>query len=814
MKRLYALVFVALVACSSANDALPSAVSPGAAVPPGATTPTSGVGTQVDTSAALQLDAPVGATVQWSSAAWRKPGPSATTTVAPPSADNDIVVSAGQRLVLNTDATVRNIRVYGTLEFANKDLKLSAASIMVEAGGTFQIGSALNPYTAKAIVTLTGTDANLDLMGMGTKFLGAMGGTISLHGKSNLRAWSKLAQSAAKGANNLQVVDTTGWAVGDSIVMASSSGEPDDAQTNTIADISGSSITLAAPLKTARAARVVTIAGRQLDLRPEIGLLSRNIVVQGDATSSSSGFGGHIMVMAGSKAYIDGVELRNMGQTNRGGRYPFHWHLVGDASGQYIKNSVVNSSLQRGIVIHGTQNATVENNIVFDSLGHNYAIEDSSATNNTLSGNLAIGNRIAVLSDASLKTQNDNQAANYWIRSARNTLTDNVAAGTHSFGFWYDQVTDGPTVFARNVAHSGAVRSKNADFLRGAGLTVENVAATELPDGRERPVTTPLEFSDSLFYQNQTGIWPAEGYQNYGNISLADQTGNDIVAEGVGGLFKLRDTLLVGDSADTANTSGGGGVQMQYGATAQLEHPTFANFGSRSVFGTNDIFVPWQADFTVSTPEFIATAATEQLLPEIGIVELKDSAMQPQGFYVPQAYPQLAGPNAKLVNLGQTDPTPFYQTTKRYGMAGLVVRSGMGGAATAPGTIQRSDGLRYAEASTPAFQLLYDAGFTYQLETAPVGEYVLHLEFFLNIPSGEPAVQVATPANAAPGAVYRAGYSRSDGSAPPAPIAADKLTSASSLAEFQSSPLTTYFYDASAKLLYAQVSARWLVVRP
>lgn len=809
MKRFYPLVFVALVACSSASDAPPSA-----AVPPSATTPTPGVVTPVDTSEALQVDAPVGATTQWSSATWRNSKPPATTPAAPPTASDDVVVAAGQRLVLDINTTVRNIQVYGKLEFANKDLRLGAASIMVEAGGTFQIGSELSPYVNKAVITLTGTDVNLDLMGMGTKFLGAMGGTISLHGKSNIRAWSKLAQSAAKGASSLQVLETTGWAVGDAIVLSSNSSEPDEAETNTIAAISGSSVTLAAPLKTARAARVVTIAGRQLDLRPEVGLLSRNIVVQGDATSSSSGFGGHIMVMAGSKVYIDGVELRSMGQTNRVGRYPFHWHVVGDARGQYIKNSVVNSSLQRGIVIHGTQNVIAENNIVFDSLGHNYAIEDSSATGNTLSSNLAIGNRIAVFSEATLKTQNDNQAANYWIRSARNTFTDNIAAGSHSFGFWYDQVTDGPTTFARNVAHSGSVRSKNADFLRGAGLTVENVATTVLPDGRERPVTTPLEFSDSLFYQNQTGVWPAEGYQNYSNISLADQTGNDIVAEGVGGLFKLKDTLLVGDSANAANITGGDGVQMQYGATAQLEHPIFANFGSRSVLGSNDIFVPWQADFTVSQPEFIATVAAEQLLPEIGIVELKDSAMQSQGFYVPQAYPQLAGPNAKLVNLGQTEPISFYQTTKRYGMAGLVVRNGIGGAATAPGTIRRSDGLRYTEPNTPAFKLLYDASFTYQLETAPVGEYVLHLEFFQTIPSGEPAVQVATPTNAAPSAVYRTGYSRSDGSAPPAPIVVDKLTSASSLAEFQSSPLSTYFYDASAKLLYAQVSARWLVVRP
>ena len=48
-------------------------------------------------------------------------------------------------------------------------------------------------------------------------------------------------------------------------------------------------------------------------------------------------FGGRIMAMNGSKMFVDGVELNRMGQNMHLARYPIHWHLIGDAQGQYIK---------------------------------------------------------------------------------------------------------------------------------------------------------------------------------------------------------------------------------------------------------------------------------------------------------------------------------------------------------------------------------------------------------------------------------------------------------------------------------------------
>ena len=67
-----------------------------------------------------------------------------------------------------------------------------------------------------------------------------------------------------------------------------------------------------------------------VDERGEVGMLSRNIVVQASPDADKTLFGGHIMAMLGSKMFVDGVELNRMGQNMHLARYPIHWHLIGD----------------------------------------------------------------------------------------------------------------------------------------------------------------------------------------------------------------------------------------------------------------------------------------------------------------------------------------------------------------------------------------------------------------------------------------------------------------------------------------------------
>src|SRR5690606_29007194 len=103
-----------------------------------------------------------------------------------------------------------------------------------------------------------------------------------------------------------------------------------------------------------------------------------------------------IMIMeTGASAHVDGVEIRRGGQRGRLGRYPFHWHrlsydntqFLGDATGQYLRNSTINESRNRGIVIHATNGVTVENNIIYNVLGHALFTEDAVERDNVITGN-------------------------------------------------------------------------------------------------------------------------------------------------------------------------------------------------------------------------------------------------------------------------------------------------------------------------------------------------------------------------------------------------------------------------------------------
>ncbi len=44
--------------------------------------------------------------------------------------------------------------------------------------------------------------------------------------------------------------------------------------------------------------------------------------------------------------FVEGVEFNRMGQNLTLARYPIHWHLIGDAKGQYIKNAADPRHLQ------------------------------------------------------------------------------------------------------------------------------------------------------------------------------------------------------------------------------------------------------------------------------------------------------------------------------------------------------------------------------------------------------------------------------------------------------------------------------------
>lgn len=64
-----------------------------------------------------------------------------------------------------------------------------------------------------------------------------------------------------------------------------------------------------------------------VDMRAEVGLLTRNVKIQGEMMGQNDTFGGHTKAIEGFKSYnVEYAELVNMGQDILG-KYPIHYHM-------------------------------------------------------------------------------------------------------------------------------------------------------------------------------------------------------------------------------------------------------------------------------------------------------------------------------------------------------------------------------------------------------------------------------------------------------------------------------------------------------
>ena len=153
--------------------------------------------------------------------------------------------------------------------------------------------------------------------------------------RDRTNTWTKLANTANAGATSIEVLNATGWRVGDEIVLASTDFNPRQAERRTISAIRGNTITLDNKLEFMHFGKITF----DVDERGEVGLLTRNIKLQASADAAESFYGGHVMAMVTSKMFVEGVEFNRMGQNLTLARYPIHWHLIGDAKGQYIRNA-------------------------------------------------------------------------------------------------------------------------------------------------------------------------------------------------------------------------------------------------------------------------------------------------------------------------------------------------------------------------------------------------------------------------------------------------------------------------------------------
>ena len=447
-------------------------------------------------------------------------------------------------VLLDRSVQLASLDIQGTLVFADRDLELRSGWIVVRgAGGRLQIGSSPQPFAARATITLTGGATDADVMGCGSKVLCVMGGgTLALHGASRDKvSWSKLTQTVAPGASSLVLSDPVNWSAGDDIVIAPTGYDPTQTSVRTVAALSADrrTVTLNQPVAHPHFGQLQTFAGRVLDSRAAVGLLSRNIVVRSDpasiepfrndrldlhadpgeaAADPNRRFGGHVMVMNG-KAYVEGVEFRDLGQATRLGRYAFHWHLSGNVQGQFVRDSSVRNSYTRGIVVHSAQFAQVAGNVVYNTASHGVIFSEvGDEYGNTFERNLSLRTVLLPQSQRIFKDdpsqplnsdlariQDEHRPSNFWGINPSQRLIGNIAAGGEGNGFHF--LSGGPRgadpqhfAFRDNVAHSSYQSNGGNDMYppnaRGHGLFFDAMGG--------RPVDV---YNFTAFKNHVSGAW-------------------------------------------------------------------------------------------------------------------------------------------------------------------------------------------------------------------------------------------------------------------------------------------------------------------
>lgn len=179
--------------------------------------------------------------------------------------------------------------------------------------------------------------------------------------------------------------------VGDRIVIASSSFYAEEVDEATIVAIDGASVpgvtrlTLDAPLRFTHLGEVVTVPGeaKVLDMRAEVAVLTRNVLITGDYDSARYMYGGQVLVnspsyMARAVLRLDNVEVAQMGQGFRLGRYALHFHMHGDVAFQsWVRGCAIHHTYNRATTIHGTHRVLYTNNVAYNIMGHTFFLEAS-----------------------------------------------------------------------------------------------------------------------------------------------------------------------------------------------------------------------------------------------------------------------------------------------------------------------------------------------------------------------------------------------------------------------------------------------------
>jgi hypothetical protein len=221
-------------------------------------------------------------------------------------------------VILDTSTPILGrIIVEGMLLVNDSSVNLTAVYLEIRGGQlviaqTDDAGVVVGPYVGKCTFTLLGTNARLSNLNgadprqtpalhlgregvlLGAGVLGVFGQFLAI-GKPVGHSWVFLGTMAAAGDSIIIVDAVVDWPAGAEIVITASDYDPHEAEVKIIASIragiNGQSVlNLTSPLLFKHYAATEQYGTRSIQMRAEVGLLSRNIVIKGDGQGEGTAY--------------------------------------------------------------------------------------------------------------------------------------------------------------------------------------------------------------------------------------------------------------------------------------------------------------------------------------------------------------------------------------------------------------------------------------------------------------------------------------------------------------------------------------------
>ena len=412
----------------------------------------------------------------------------------------DVIITQSMKVVLDIDtARLRSLQVHGFLLVENKlgpnnsklnwTIHLQASRIDVSETGFFVAGRANDRLTGNFTITLLRdeTQAAIDT----TKFtfvypstvdkiFSSVGGYIEIYGSKRNSTHTILAAPAKQGDSNITVSGTPSgldWQIGDEIALvASDYHQKTEVRSiqNIVAVDDNYQVVLNDTLNYNHYCITELPDGKGKETGTVL-LLTRNVVIQGEAEADFTDFSSPLWLYGGEFIYegpndldpdphlvVDSVLFKSMAKPfNQGFSSAVRLSNIWEGSQVDFLSSVIYYPAGYGITLLGASRLKINETVVIGAMGHGITDRGGFERENVITNNFVVGLRASSYHSFSDMT-------GYGIECADGTsdYSGNVIAGSEGFGF-----TISPLGIIPREAYYATNIFVNAFIQQGKGLS-------------------------------------------------------------------------------------------------------------------------------------------------------------------------------------------------------------------------------------------------------------------------------------------------------------------------------------------------------